>query len=38
MEHPSLVRLIWRGLCTLASLFSIGRMFASVFDMLDSIG
>ncbi|SKC16307.1 Uncharacterised protein [Pseudomonas putida] len=28
---------IWRGLCALASVFSVGRLFSGVLDMLDRL-
>lgn len=37
MSWKLLLRQIWRGLCALASVFSIGRLFSGVLDMLDSL-
>lgn len=37
MRWKLMLRHIWRGLCALASVFSVGRMFSGVLDMLDRL-
>lgn len=37
MSWKLLLRHIWRGLRALASVFSIGRFFSGVLDMLDNV-
>ncbi len=37
MSWKLMLRRIWRGLCALASVFSVGRLFSGVLDMLDRL-
>ncbi|WP_258197358.1 hypothetical protein [Pseudomonas fulva] len=37
MSWKTSLRQVWRGLCVLASVFSVARLFSGILDMLDRL-